>query len=85
MTEPLDTHERLRVRDAFGGSPWGMYVTDADPDPDIDCGPGIHVSTASYWNEGDTLIGVKVHVDDVLACQSGKIRCRRAMVLGVCS
>jgi hypothetical protein len=57
-------------------------VEDADPDPGIGCGPGIHVSTASYWDEGDTLIGVKVRESDVLACQSGKLRCRAVTVLG---
>jgi len=59
-------------------------VKDADPNPMLSCGPGIHISTASYWTEGDTLIAVKVKVKDVLACQSGKLRCRAVTVLGRC-
>jgi hypothetical protein len=57
---------------------------DADPDPTLDCGPGIHVSTASYWEGGDALLAVKVRVKDVLACQSGKLRCRAVTVIGRC-
>jgi len=54
----------------------GEYITipDYDPDKNLSCGKGIHVSTPFYWNEGDTLIGVEVKVEDVITCQEGKLR-----------
>ncbi len=56
-------------------------VPDANPDPEISCGPGIHVSTPFYWDKGDTLIAVSVAVEDVIACQAGKLRCRAITVI----
>jgi len=57
-------------------------VIDFDPNPLISCGPGIHVSTPFYWNQGDTLIAVEVALDDIISCQEGKLRCKRVKVLG---
>ena len=57
-------------------------ATDVDESWDVSCGSGLHVSTPFYWSEGDTLIAVKVHKDDVITCQEGKIRCRKLTVIG---
>jgi len=48
-----------------------------DEDKTVSCGGGLHVSTPFYWNEGDTLIAVEVRVEDVITCQSGKLRVRK--------
>jgi hypothetical protein len=57
-------------------------VTDTNTDKMVSCGTGIHVSTPYYWNEGDTLIAVEVHEDDIVTCQQGKLRCRKIKVIG---
>jgi len=62
----------------------GTTVTVDNPDtnPLMACGSGLHVSHPTYWSEGDTLIAVRFHLDDVLACQQGKVRVSRLTVLG---
>jgi hypothetical protein len=56
------------------------------PDPDmhrgVSCGSGIHVSTPHYCKDGNTLIAVEVHEDDIITCQQGKLRCRKVKVVG---
>ena len=46
------------------------------------CAAGLHVSTPLYWNEGNTLIAVKVKYSDMITCQEGKIRCKKLTVIG---
>jgi len=62
----------------------GTTVTVDNPDtnPLTACGSGLHVSHPTYWSDGDTLIAVRFHLDDVLACQEGKVRVSRLTVLG---
>ena len=54
------------------------FVKDYDPDINISCKEGIHVSTPFYWDNDldrdDTLIAVEVKVEDVITCQEGKLR-----------
>jgi hypothetical protein len=57
-------------------------VDDADEDRTESCSKGIHVSTPFYWSRGDTLIAVEVAVEDIITCLEGKLRVRRARVLG---
>ena len=54
----------------------------SDMNPLIDCGSGLHVSMPFYWEDGDTLIAVKVHEKDVITCQSGKLRVSKLEVIG---
>ncbi|MDD2778481.1 MAG: DUF5758 domain-containing protein, partial [Methanocellales archaeon] len=58
------------------------YVKDFDPDKSVSCSEGIHVSTPFYWDEGDTLIAVKVKVGDIITCQEGKLRVKGATPIG---
>ena len=57
-----------------------------NPDPSVSCGTGLHFSTAEYWpltNENTQRVLIaKVHLDDIIACQEGKIRVKRAEILG---
>ena len=46
------------------------------------CSTGIHLSTATYWNEGDTLIACKVQEKDIITIQQGKVRVKQCLVLG---
>ena len=66
----------------------GDYVSvdDVDLDPTKSCANGLHVSNAQYWNgkDGTKILFCKVSVDDVIAVQEGKIRCKRLFVIGVC-
>jgi len=56
-----------------------------NPDPSVSCGTGLHFSTAEYWpltNENTQRVLIaKVHIDDIIACQEGKIRVKRAEIL----
>ena len=46
------------------------------------CATGIHLSTALYWNEGDTLIACEVKKEDIITVQAGKVRVKKCKVLG---
>jgi hypothetical protein len=46
------------------------------------CASGIHLSTALYWNEGDTLIACEVKKEDIITIQEGKVRVKKCKVLG---
>ena len=46
------------------------------------CSTGLHISTPFYWQDGDTLIAVEVAVEDVITCQSGKLRVKKLKVIG---
>ena len=66
----------------------GDYVSvdDVDLDETKSCTNGLHVSNAQYWNDksGEKILFCKVSVDDIIAVQDGKIRCKRLFVIGVC-
>jgi hypothetical protein len=42
------------------------------------CASGIHLSTALYWNRGDTLIACEVKKADIITVQGGKVRVKKA-------
>jgi carbonic anhydrase/acetyltransferase-like protein (isoleucine patch superfamily) len=51
------------------------------------CETGLHFSNANYWNDSEnilnsTFVMVEIDLDDVITVQEGKIRCKRALVLG---
>lgn len=62
----------------------GKEVEVENPDMDIthSCSTGLHISTPFYWQDGDTLIAVEVAVEDVITCQSGKLRVKKLKVIG---
>jgi carbonic anhydrase/acetyltransferase-like protein (isoleucine patch superfamily) len=66
----------------------GDYVSvyNVDLDPTKSCTTGLHVSNAQYWNGKDAtkILFCKVSLDDIIAVQEGKIRCKRLFVIGVC-
>ena len=64
-----------------------ITVDDANTDQTASCSSGLHVSNAQNWNNrgGEVRLLCKVHIDDILAVQNGKIRCKRLFVIGVCS
>ena len=45
------------------------------------CAEGLHVSTTTYWNEGDSLIEVEVALEDIICVQQGKVRCKQLKVI----
>jgi len=51
-----------------------------DPDPLVSCGSGLHFSHLTYWAASGTFLLCKVHIDDVVAVQEGKIRAKKAFV-----
>ena len=64
----------------------GEYAKEPEynSNPTVSCGRGLHASTANYWQDGDTLIAVKIDLDDIIAIQEGKVRCKRLFVIGEC-
>jgi hypothetical protein len=65
----------------------GSYAIAENPEiSNASCAPGLHVSNAQYWNgnEGKKILFCKVHIDDIITVQSGKIRCKKLFVIGVC-
>jgi len=61
-------------------------VTDYDPSSKS-CAEGLHFSNPSYWNEkrdlkDSTLLIAKIKLEDIITVQSGKIRCKKAFILG---
>ena len=61
------------------------YAVAIDPDLDTtaSCVSGLHVSNAHYWNNkgGEVVLYCRVHLDDVIAVQEGKIRCSKLFVV----
>jgi carbonic anhydrase/acetyltransferase-like protein (isoleucine patch superfamily) len=52
--------------------------------PDLsteDCASGLHASHLHYWNAGDTIIAVKIKLEDIITVQSGKVRCKKLEVI----
>ena len=46
------------------------------------CASGIHLSSALYWQEGDTLIACEVKKEDIITIQEGKVRVKACKVIG---
>lgn len=57
-----------------------------DNDPSAVCVSGLHLSNAFYWESrgGKKVLKVRVALDDIISVQSGKIRCKRLYVVGIC-
>ena len=58
-----------------------------DLDKEKSCGTGLHFSNMNYWNENcdverSTFLIAEIDLDDIVAVQRGKIRCKRAKILG---
>ncbi len=66
----------------------GEYVeaNEYDSNPLNACAAGLHVSNPHYWEGqgGKKVLKVQVALSDILSVQTGKIRCKRLYVLGVC-
>jgi len=65
----------------------GEYVEVKNPDlSNNSCASGLHVSNAQYWNRngGEKILFCKVHKDDIITVQEGKVRCKKLFVIGVC-
>jgi hypothetical protein len=66
----------------------GEYVSvDCPDESNKSCASGLHFSNATYWNnaegiENSTFLIAKIKVEDIITVQGGKIRCRRAFILG---
>jgi carbonic anhydrase/acetyltransferase-like protein (isoleucine patch superfamily) len=63
-------------------------VKNYNPNPSISCGAGIHGSHANYYpiQTGDdrVILALSSKVEDIICCQEGKIRVKKARVLGIC-
>ena len=51
------------------------------------CASGLHFSNPNYWNayermESSTILIAKIRLEDIITVQKGKIRCKRAFILG---
>jgi len=61
----------------------GKIIKVENPDlSNNSCASGIHLSTALYWNQGDTLIACEVKKEDIITVQEGKVRVKKCKVLG---
>ena len=61
-------------------------VTDYDTSS-ASCASGLHFSNPNYWNtsenvESSTFLIAKIKLEDIITVQEGKIRCKRAFILG---
>jgi hypothetical protein len=60
---------------------------DTDQDSSVSCGRGLHFSHLYYrsWtNDGNyKFLAAEIDVNDIIAVQEGKVRCRKAFILGV--
>ena len=61
-------------------------VTDYDTSS-ASCASGLHFSNPNYWNtyeriESSTFLIAKIKLEDIITVQKGKIRCKRAFILG---
>jgi hypothetical protein len=50
-------------------------------DPEVSCSQGIHLSTPTYWDEGNALIECRVLAKDIYTCMAGKIRATQCKVV----
>lgn len=51
------------------------------------CASGLHFSNANYWNQEENVLNstfliAKIKIEDIITVQDGKIRCRKAFILG---
>ena len=62
-----------------------VVCEDYDPDPLSSCSKGLHFSYSSYYpiREGYSILAADVHIDDVICCLDGKIRVKKATIIGV--
>lgn len=62
-----------------------VEVPYADPNWHRSCAAGIHCAGAHYYSEepDKVFIALEVNVEDIITCQDGKVRCRKAKVLGI--
>lgn len=61
-------------------------VSDYDPSSHS-CSKGLHFSNPNYWNNAEnardsTFLIAKIKLEDIITVQAGKIRCKRAFILG---
>jgi hypothetical protein len=63
-----------------------VVVEDFDPNTAISCGTGIHGSHANYYplEENRVILALSAKIQDIICCQEGKIRVKKARVLGIC-
>ena len=64
---------------------WAV-IDDYNGDPIVSCGSGLHFSHLTYWeNKGrGKILYCKIPLEDVIAVQEGKIRAKKAFVIGMC-
>lgn len=66
----------------------GKIAKAKDPDEsDESCAPGLHFSNANYWNDRkdvakSTFLIARIKLEDIITVQEGKIRCRKAEIIG---
>ena len=66
----------------------GEWAEVKEPDiSDKSCASGLHFSNATYWDNqvqihNTTLLIAKIKLEDIIAVQRGKIRCKRAFIMG---
>ena len=63
-------------------------IEEEDRDSRVACGSGLHFSNMNYWNrpcstEETVFLIAEINLDDIIAVQEGKIRCKKAKILGV--
>ena len=54
---------------------------------DESCAEGLHFSNATYWNiynnpKTSTFLAAKIKLEDIITVQQGKIRCKKAFIIG---
>lgn len=68
----------------------GEWAEAENPDiSDKSCASGLHFSNATYWDrqvdsDNTALLIAKIRIEDIITVQLGKIRCKRAFIIGTC-
>ena len=66
----------------------GEYAIEPNAEiSDVSCASGLHFSNPNYWNhvknvEDSTILIAEIDLNDIITVQDGKIRCKRALILG---
>ena len=64
-----------------------VEAEEVEDNKNVSCGKGLHFSHLSYYarnaKSDSKILYAKVHVDDIINCLQGKIRVRKAEILGV--
>ena len=66
----------------------GEWAIALNPEESIEsCTQGLHFSNAGYWNDhaditNSTFLIARINLEDIITVQRGKIRCRKAFILG---